>query len=263
MFNIYQKLHSSHHGKSLNLVGLLLLRQYVLVFLKPPTWGTSGSQDWGSKGCNHAQVGSLRPVRPACQEPGWSTFQFAQGRMGSLHFCGRNGSFATPRPPIWFPHRNRGWYTCCCRHSRHSGHSLQRDGAFSLWLMSVIYGHHAGADRQTGTWAQGRSPLFLFRGFSQKAPNMLLGSVCSIERNEKNLLCGWFNCLLPRSFIPERRLVQVSTWLSWKHSGVSTDMLIIVPCFTLGARRDTVFISLLSAHPFKWISFLLAGIGDH
>lgn len=47
----------------------------------------------------------------------------------------------------------------------------------------------------------------------------------------------------------------MSTWLNRKHFGVSIDIVIIMLCFTLHVRRDTVVISLFSPLPFSESNF--------
>lgn len=47
-------------------------------------------------------MGPLETSEPCLSVAGLSNspFQLAQGRMGHLHFRGRDGSFATPRPTV-------------------------------------------------------------------------------------------------------------------------------------------------------------------
>lgn len=156
---------------------------------------------------------------------------------GGVSICGRAGQFSdstkggmslahssqdSPYPPpflisiAWCPHRNSlgtpvAGLLC-----------LQRDCGFSLWLMSIIYGHHTSGDWLTDGY---RLRVYLPSAHQTVFWNVLcksVFSVCSRKRKEKNLPTSSQSS--PQPVIPKRLLVQVSTLWNWKLFSVCIDI---------------------------------------
>lgn len=116
----------------------------------------------------------------------------------------------------WCPHRNRLGAPVA------SLLCLQRDCGFSLWLMSIIYGHYTGGDWLTDGHRLRVCLPSVHQTVSWNALCMSVFSVCSRKRKEKNLPTSSQSS--PQPVIPKRFLVQVSTLLNWKLFSVCIDM---------------------------------------